>query len=67
MAQYLIVTDPNLGHRVEAKHIKEAMESMDLKDGESVIVYRLAGPPKRVTARVQQHWRIEVSDAGEDQ
>ncbi len=64
MAQYLIVHDSGEGtlvRAVEAKNMKEA--AAVLLDDETATIYRLAGPGKTVTARVEQRWLIEVSDA----
>ncbi len=67
MAQYLIIheVDKVLAF-VEAKTMTAAA-ALTLVDDETAMIYRLAGPGKRVTARVEKHRRIEVSDAGEDQ
>ncbi len=66
MAQYLIIHEDGAIDFAEAKNIKAAATVNPLKDEDSVTVYRLAGPGKQVTARVEQNRFIEISDPSED-
>lgn len=62
MAHYLIDTgsDPNLVLRVEADSIRQAIDSLNLEDGESVTVYRIVAEPKKVTAKTETVRRFEI-------
>ena len=62
MATYLIVTgdNPNFATRVEAKHLKEAIETLDLEDGDKVTVYRIASEPKTVTVKTETIRKVVV-------
>lgn len=64
MAHYLVTKqgddyDLVLTH-VEAKSIPEAIESLELDDGESVKVYRMAGDPRIVRVREEVVRRVVV-------
>lgn len=64
MAHYLVTKDGGdydlvLTH-VEAKSIPEAIESLELGDGESVKVYRMAGDPRIVRIHEEVVRKVEV-------
>lgn len=62
MANYLVVeTDAELIHvtEVEGKHIAEALESLKLEDGQSVIVYRVAAR-RKVTVKHKTVRQLDI-------
>jgi hypothetical protein len=68
MAQYLIAIEDDGGEfvrEVEAKNIKEAARSLiggdDADDGFTAKIWRVAGPPKTVTLRVETSVSVEVT------
>lgn len=64
MAHYLIARETDdiiqVLADVEAKSIAEAIESLDLKDGESVTVYRMVAPPRVVRVREEVVRKVVV-------
>lgn len=62
MAHYLIVKDADIpiGTRVEAKNSQQAIEQMDLEDGEAVKVYRIIAEPKTVKATTKTVRSISI-------
>ena len=67
MATYLIVdreVDPMMVLEVEAKHIQAAVESFGLEDGQSVEVYRVAGPARKVTVKSVTKQVVEIVTKG---
>ncbi|MEE9178746.1 MAG: hypothetical protein V3U46_10000 [Acidimicrobiia bacterium] len=66
MAQYLIIHEDGAIDFAEAKNIKGAATA-NLLNEETAMIYRLAGPGKEVTARVEQRRLIEVGDADEEE
>ncbi len=74
MATYLIVADTDDGtfvNQVEARNMKEAARTLvggeGNPDGFTARIWRVTGPPKTVTLRVETSLAVDVSDAGEDQ
>lgn len=61
MAQYLIVHEDGSVSQADAKNMTAAATA-NLLNEETAVIYRLAGPGKQVTARVEQRRHIEVSD-----
>ncbi len=62
MAQYLIVHQDESLSQHEAKNIKEVASRHLLKEETAVVIYRLAGPGKLVSVRVEQTRVIDVND-----
>lgn len=62
IATYLIVQgdNPNFATRVEAKNIQRAIEGLELEDGDSVLVYRMAAEPRRVTVTERTVREMEI-------
>ena len=63
MATYLIVREDDIPRRVtiaEGRGVFEALEHLDLEDGEAVIVYRIAAPPRKVRMETQTVWKLKV-------
>ena len=62
MADYLIVTgdNPNFATRVEAKNIQQAIEGLELGNGDKCTVYRLAAEPRVVKVREETVRRIDI-------
>jgi hypothetical protein len=61
MAQYLIIHEDSSINIAEAKTMRGAADGY-LRDEETATIYRLAGPGKTVTAKVEQLRSIEISD-----
>lgn len=62
MAHYLVVTgdNPSLAQQVEAKSLREAIEALDLGDGESATVYRVLSEPKIVRMKTATVRTVEI-------
>ena len=65
MAHYLI-TKPGPDYDlvltdVEAKSLTEAIETLDLEDGEAISVYRMSAPPRIVRVHDETVRRIDVT------
>lgn len=60
MAEYLVTKPGGDITEVSAKNIHQAIEDLELEDGDSVVVYRVAGGPRRVTVETETVRRVRV-------
>ncbi len=66
MAHYLIISNDEANGtyvtQVEAKNIKEAARSLKgIGDGFSAQIYRVAGPPKTITLKVETTVQVKIT------